>query len=104
MEASLPGNVKLRWVLPPVSLADLPVWGRMPVTTYQKLMLGDWLPADVTRAIWLDGDLIVMNDLASLPMSGRGGEIALAAQDESVPKFGSPFGVAGHRELGLSAP
>ena len=64
----------------------------MPVTTYQKLMLGDWLPADVTRAIWLD------------PMAGRGGEIALAAQDERVPTFGSQFGVAGHREFGPSAP
>ena len=76
----------------------------MPVTRYQKLMLGDWLPANVTRAIWLDCDLIVMNDLASLPMAGRGGEIALAAQDERVPTFGSQFGVAGHRELGPSAP
>src|SRR4051812_34989617 len=37
--ASLPENVRLEWRQPVSSLRGLPTWGRMPLTTYQKLTL-----------------------------------------------------------------
>jgi lipopolysaccharide biosynthesis glycosyltransferase len=74
----------------------------MPVCTYQKLTLGDWLPGDVQRVVWLDCDLLVLGDLGELWDKQIGSRTALAVQDQRVPLVSSRFGVAGCRDLGLS--
>ncbi|HEX9801363.1 MAG TPA: glycosyltransferase family 8 protein [Thermoanaerobaculia bacterium] len=80
----------------------LPTWGGMPLTTYQKLTLAEWLPAGVERAIWLDCDVLVLADLGRLWLEPTGGAAALAVQDRIVPTLSSRFGVAARGELGLS--
>jgi len=100
---SLPATTSLRWLeRPQDEFAGLPNWGRMALTTYHKLTLGEWLPADVERAIWLDCDVLVTGDLARLWQLNLGPNVVLAAQDVLVPLVSSRFGVAGYGDLGLS--
>lgn len=100
--ASVPENVSIEWRRPVSPLDGLPIWGRMPVTTYQKLTLDEWLPNEVRRAVWLDCDLLVLGDIAHLwePAEPR---VLHAVQDQRIPTVSSPFGVAAWRELGLAA-
>ncbi len=64
---------------------------------------GEWLPARVQKAIWLDCDLLVLDDLARLWREPLAGNVALAVQDERVPFVSSLFGIAAYRRLGLAA-
>lgn len=95
-------GARVTWLRPgPHEFAELPLWGRMPVTTYYKLALPKLLPESIGKVIWLDCDLIVNRDLGELwdlPLEGRP---VLAAQDAVVPSVSSRFGVAGFRELGI---
>ena len=102
VERSLSARVRLRWW--PArweALGALPTWGRMPLTTYLKLSLAEWLPSDVGRAVWLDCDLVMRASLARLWREELGASPLGAIVDRRVPRLGSRFGVAGHRELGL---
>lgn len=102
VERSLTARAALRWVKPQrASLSDLPVWGRMPATTYDRLTLAELLPASVERAIWLDCDLLVLHDIGHLWELDLAGRHLLAAPDPLVPTVSSRFGVAGHGELGI---
>ncbi len=102
VQASIPPNLTLHWI--PAGPLDpgLPLWGRMSPTTYQKLLLADWLPPHLNRVLWLDCDMLVLADAGELwdsPPSAP--DIALAVADERVPLISSRFGVAAWRELGL---
>jgi lipopolysaccharide biosynthesis glycosyltransferase len=67
VQASLTDRVTFRCVKPCRSaLGGLPTWGRMPTTTYQKLSMGEWLPEEAEKVIWLDCDLLVLDDIATL--------------------------------------
>jgi lipopolysaccharide biosynthesis glycosyltransferase len=104
VRASLPERCALHWVPPrPLTRIPLPTWGRMPATTYQKLTLAEWLPAETRRAIWLDCDLLVLGDLERLWRAEMGAHPVLATQDTLVPRVSSRLGVAAYRELGLPA-
>ena len=101
--ASLPPTTSLRWLeRPQDEFAGLPNWGRMTLTTYHKLTLGEWLPAHTEKAIWLDCDALVAGDLARLWELDLGPNVVLAAQDILVPLVSSRFGIAGYRDLGMS--
>jgi lipopolysaccharide biosynthesis glycosyltransferase len=73
----------------------------MPLTTYQKLSIEDWLPATLDRVLWLDCDTLVLSDPGPLWALSTDGRIALAATDLLVPRLGSRFGVAAWHELGF---
>ena len=99
---SLPGNVRLDWRQSVSAFSGFPIWGRMSLTTYQKLTVDEWLPEELTGVIWLDCDLLVLADIGQLWRSASDG-IVLAVQDQRVPTVSSQFGVAAWRELGLPA-
>lgn len=102
--ASVTDRVTLHWVEPNrLVLSGLPTWGRMPITTYEKLTLGEWLPAHTKKVIWLDCDLLVLKDIMPLWDTDLGKWHVLAVPDQRVPLVSSRFGVAAHRELGLAA-
>ena len=97
----------LHWHEPSATgFAALPAWGRMTSTTYHRLLLPRLLPEEVTRAIWLDCDLLVTTDLVRLWETDLGGFHLLAVRDSVVPQVSSPYGIRRWRELGLprSAP
>lgn len=102
--ASLTDCVTLHWVEPSRSaLSGLPTWGRMPTTTYQKLTLGEWLPAHAEKVLWLDCDLLVLDDIMPLWETELGQRHVLAVPDQRVPLVSSRCGVTAYRELGLAA-
>jgi lipopolysaccharide biosynthesis glycosyltransferase len=79
----------------------LPLWGRMTIATYDKLEVPALLPEGLSKVLWLDADVMALASVADLWDRELGGNLALAVPDALVPRVGSPFGVAAHRELGL---
>jgi len=97
-------RVTVHWIPAEDGAFDgVPLWGRMPVTTYYKLSLADMLPPTVRRAIWLDCDLVVVSDLARLWDTNCDDHHAMAVQDSIVPLVSSAFGVANYARLGIPA-
>lgn len=97
---SLPEHASVHWIQPRrENFNGLPLWGRMPITTYDKIMVAELLPATVHRAIWLDCDMLVLADLAALWDRPFSGATTLAVQDSLVPFVSSRFGVGGYDEL-----
>jgi lipopolysaccharide biosynthesis glycosyltransferase len=95
-------NVSLEWLDPPAAATDdLPTWGRMPSTTYYRLLIADLLPADLGKLIWLDCDLVVTADLGRLWEADLAGSHLLAVQDVLVPYVSSRHGIRRWRQLGL---
>ena len=96
------GAVKVLWHHPDrQSLVGVPLWGRMPISVYDKLLIADLLPPDIDQALWLDSDTLVLDDVAPLWDRGTGDHPVLAVQDSIVPLVSSRLGVARYRELGL---
>lgn len=103
-EQSLPGNAHVHWVRPcREDFWGLPLWGRMPITTYDKLTVADVLPSSASRVIWLDCDMLVQADLGELWDRPFMGSVVMAVQDSLVPLVSSRFGVSGYDELGIEA-
>ncbi len=100
---SVPATVQVHWIQrPETEFQDLPNWGRMALTTYHKLTIGEWLPESVSQAIWIDCDTLVLRDLRELWQLDFGGAIALGVQDVVVPTAASTFGIAGYKELDIA--
>lgn len=100
---SLGARTSLVWVEPERdAFAGLPLWGRMPITTYDKLAIARWTPPDVRRVLWLDADLLVLGDVAELWHADLGEAIAGAVQDARVPTIGARFGVRDWAAHGLA--
>jgi len=101
---SLGGHATVNWLSPDrTSFEGLPLWGRMPINTYDKLTIAETLPAHVKKAIWLDCDTLVLADLAELWDIPMGSAHALAVTDSLVPTVSSRFGVSRFAELGFDA-
>ena len=83
--------------------SGLPLWGRMPVSTYFKLALPQMLPLSAAKAIWLDCDLLVLDDIGPFWDSDLRGDPLGAVQDAVVPFVSSRCGIASHSELGIPA-
>jgi predicted TPR repeat methyltransferase len=58
--------------------------------TFARLMLGELLPHDVSRVIFLDCDILVRADLGDLWAIGQDGKVALAVQDYYIHTLGHP--------------
>lgn len=100
---SLGPRTTLHWVAPArEAFAGLPLWGRMPIATYDKLAIARWLPDAVQRVLWLDADLLVRADVAELWRTDLGDAIAGAVQDARVPTVGARFGIRDFAALGLA--
>lgn len=50
---------------------DAPVTDRYPTTIYYRLLAHDLLPADLHKILYLDADVLCINDLTSLYESDR---------------------------------
>ncbi|MBU6181878.1 MAG: glycosyltransferase family 8 protein [Verrucomicrobia bacterium] len=104
VEQSISPRLSLNWVQRPAGeFSGLPRWGRISLGTYHKLTLGSWLPGNATKAIWLDCDTLVFEDLARLWIMEPQGKVALACRDSLVPRLGASFGVAGWKRACLNA-
>jgi lipopolysaccharide biosynthesis glycosyltransferase len=96
------GPVSVCWHSPDrLRLVGVPLWGRMPISVYDKLLVADLALPEVDQALWLDSDTLVMADVAPVWDRGPGHHPLLAVQDSLVPLVSSRFGVARYRDLGL---
>lgn len=59
-------------------------------SAYARLMLGELLPQDVHRVIYLDCDMLVCADLGELWEIGQDGNVVLAVQDYYIHTLGHP--------------
>ena len=97
-----PAHVEVNWIETQESaFAGLPLWGRMPVSTYYKLGLPDLLPGSVTKVLWLDCDVIVLDDLSALWDIPLESAPLGAVQDSIVPLVSSPCGIESYRNHGI---
>lgn len=65
------------------------------------ILLADLLPSDVERVLFLDVDLLVLDDVTALWETQLGDFLLGAVPDGAVPHCSSARGVKGWRELGI---
>lgn len=111
-------RLTVEWLSPDLNLIhDLPVSHHIKVATYLRLLMPAMLPSEVSRAIYLDADMLVRRDLGDLWDEPQGGHAVLAVQDLVAPVFDAnialanyarcrphmctPTPIANYRELGL---
>lgn len=61
--------------------------GRINSISLARILLGDLLPKDVEKVLYLDGDILVLRDLKILYETPFDGKVAVMAKDGSLPKY-----------------
>ena len=85
----------------PESVSAVPRHARLPPEAACPLLLPDLLPETLERILFLDADLLVLDDLARLWETPIGERVLAAAQDAAIPLCSSPRGVKRRGELGI---
>jgi lipopolysaccharide biosynthesis glycosyltransferase len=75
------------------ALSDLAGGVNFTVTTYARLLIGDHLPREVDRVLYLDGDILVRGDLQPLWSTNLEGRTAAAVTDLPRYEFNSTLGL-----------
>jgi lipopolysaccharide biosynthesis glycosyltransferase len=73
------------------------------LSVYDRLLIGEHLPASVSKAIWLDADLLILRDIGELWSVEPRDHVVLAVQDMAIPYVACPLGLGEWRTLGLPA-
>jgi len=112
-------RISVEWVSADLALVgDLFISEQVNVVTYLRLLMARLLPAHVTRAIYIDADMLVRRDLAQLWDEEQGPHAILAVQDVAAPYIDASVAlerfdecksylyaitpIANYRELGLT--
>lgn len=103
ISAQVRSNLHFHW-RPSTRSPDIgdPSWGHVSGATYERLFIEEYLPDDTTLALWLDCDLLVLDDITALFQHPLNGHTLWAVRDPFVQYVSSPFGVHNWRELGLT--
>ncbi len=110
LEHSWPnGRYQITWVTVDASMiADLPISTYYNHTAYYRILMPWLLPKHITRAIYLDADMIVRADVGRLWDESFDGHSCMAVQDLSMLFIDAPSGIANYdrcqRHLGLANP
>ena len=76
---------EIRWIgVPSKRLRDPQADAHFTATTYARVLIPELLPANITRAVYLDGDLLVTDDLSPLFALGLGNAPLAAARDMAI--------------------
>lgn len=104
IQAVADGRASLVWH-PSLRSRELgePAWGHVTGATYQRLLLEEYLAGTATRVLWLDCDLLVLDDPTPLLRFDSGSSVLHAVRDPLVPQVSAAFGVRDWRRLGLAA-
>ena len=98
-----PYLVTIHWVTFDLStLNGLPLRKYLTPTTYARLLISDVVPGSIEKVIYLDCDLLVCRDLATLWAKETGSAYYLAAQDPGLPLI-AKSSLAGCPEVQFSA-
>jgi lipopolysaccharide biosynthesis glycosyltransferase len=101
--ASISRLVETHPIVPrPERVAAIPRHPHFPREAAYSLLLPDHLPATLDRILFLDADLLVLDDLAQLWEISIGDRVLGAAPDAAIPFCRSPRGVKRQGEWGIS--
>ncbi|RXF72218.1 glycosyltransferase family 8 protein [Arcticibacter tournemirensis] len=98
--------IKLHWI----EMADaVPAGMKLPgdrstypMNIYVRLFIPYFLPADIEKALYLDVDMLALEDISILFNTDLDGKPIAAAVDYVAKKIGSPYGgIKNYKELGL---
>jgi lipopolysaccharide biosynthesis glycosyltransferase len=79
-------RIEVKFLKPDVhAIRDMPVSEHISLSTYLRILMAEALPSDVSRAIYLDADTIVVRDLSELWKEPLDGMFCAATQDAFVP-------------------
>jgi lipopolysaccharide biosynthesis glycosyltransferase len=84
-------------------LAAAPRDAHFPPEAAVPLLLADLLPRELERVLFLDADLLVLDDLVTLWETPLAGHVLAAVRDSAVPLCSSPRAVKDWGELGIHA-
>lgn len=95
-------NVSISWRQPAATGKALEIsWGHVSKATFQRLLIGEWVPAHARSVLWLDCDLMVLDDVARLVDVETGDGVLAAVRDPFVRQVSSHFGVRNWSALGF---
>jgi lipopolysaccharide biosynthesis glycosyltransferase len=84
-------RLTVHWVQPNMEqVRDLFVSDQVTVVTYLRLLMAQLLPEQVTRAIYIDADMLVRQDLGQLWDEPQGDHAVLAVPDIAAPYLDAP--------------
>jgi lipopolysaccharide biosynthesis glycosyltransferase len=84
-------RLEVEWVRPNMALVqDLLVSHQVTAVTYLRLLMAELLPPSVTRAIYLDADMLVRRDLSDLWDEPQGEHAVLAVPEVAAPYIDAP--------------
>jgi lipopolysaccharide biosynthesis glycosyltransferase len=89
------------WRLSEACLERLPRDRTFPPEAAAPLLLADLLPQDLDKVLFLDADLLVLDDVAPLWTHALDGRALAAAADPAIPLCRSARGVKGWRDRGI---
>jgi lipopolysaccharide biosynthesis glycosyltransferase len=104
IESVRPGltNVEVNWPKLGMELYEgLPDPGRFALDSYSRLFAPRLLPAECDRFIYLDSDMIVLDDLGKLHDLSTSGTTVHACLDIFSWRADRPHGIFNHVELGI---
>lgn len=61
--------------------------GRINSISLARILLGDLLPKDVEKVLYLDGDILVLRDIKELYDTPFDGKVAVMARDNALPYY-----------------
>jgi lipopolysaccharide biosynthesis glycosyltransferase len=94
-------RVQIEWIRPPTSrLKRLVIFEHFGIVVYFRILIPDLLPTSVRRALYIDCDTLVLDDVGRLWESSLAGHCLGAVQDLYLPRLAQ--GLPNHRRLGLS--
>ena len=101
---AIKNRLKLHWVKPDGLLPRIePEWGRVSPATYDKLFLDRFLPKGTNKALWLDSDMLILDDIGKLFDTAMDGNILMAVRDPLIRDVSSVFGIQNWRKQGVTA-
>jgi len=94
---------RIEWIDAPTErLAGLKLAHRYTTSlTYARLFIGELLPTSVGKAIYLDCDTVVNEDIADLLDTDMQGKSLRAVRDYSTTTVSATWGIRNYRELGI---
>ncbi len=99
------GRVEVRWLDPPLErLERLGIRDSVHLPAYFRLLIPDLLPQELTRAIYLDSDVLVLRDLERLWRTPLRGRPVGAVQDMVIQTMGNAFGPRDDLGVPLATP
>ena len=95
-------QIRFDWLKPDHSLLqDVPLQRHLTLAAYYRLLIPEVLPANLDKVLYLDCDMIVRGDIATLWQLDVGENYVLAVQDDNQPLVSVGYALQNYQALGL---